>query len=98
MNILVANTAAESICNITACDLIGKPFPGSNGHCNHLCVQILQETLERKEGIKDRSVECKRSDQEKQSVVVTSSPLLDVDGKFIGVVMGHTGRDPAQSA
>lgn len=85
--VLEANKSTETICGISAKNLTGKAFNLCSANCCHACHEVLKQTLERKVAVKEFLIECDRQDRLNQVVSVSSSPLLDPNGKFMGAVL-----------
>ncbi len=87
LKVIVANKTTETICGVTPKKVIGKVLTDCTIHCNKSCHDVLKETLNGKTAIKEYQIECGHLDRPKQIVIVTTSPLLDKFGKFIGTVL-----------
>jgi len=87
LRVIEANNSTESICGIAVKDILGEVFPQCLNRCNHACFEVLRQTLERKATIRDYRIECGRPQRHQQVVSVTSSPLLDPNGRFMGAVL-----------
>jgi two-component system, NtrC family, response regulator HydG len=88
MNVIDINEATEKLCPIDRRDIIGKSLDlFSSNKCSHACYNILKETLANHVTIKDARIECRLSDIQEQVMAVTSSPLMDAEGKSIGAVL-----------
>jgi two-component system, NtrC family, response regulator HydG len=88
MIVIDLNEATEKICPICRADILGKPlsqFPSNR--CSRTCHKILNETIEDYITTKDTRIECRLLDNPEQVVAVTSSPLMDNNGKPIGAVL-----------
>jgi two-component system, NtrC family, response regulator HydG len=88
MIVIDLNEAMEKICPVNRTDILGKPisqFPSNR--CSKACHKILNETIEDYTTTKDSRIECRLLDNPEQVVAVTSSPLMDNDGKPIGAVL-----------
>ncbi len=87
MRVIAANTAMKEICGASPEKIIGKVFTDCIEQCDKTCHELLKETLKSKNTVKEYQVECKHQQRVKQTVKVTSSPLLDRDGTFMGAVL-----------
>ncbi len=87
MLVIEANEATESICGISNGECVGKAFTECLNQCNQACDEVLRNSLRKKTTIKGYTIECKRHDRPEQIVIVTSSPLLDREGRFTGTVL-----------
>jgi PAS domain S-box-containing protein len=85
MNVIEANKAAENICGFKI--ITGQPLTDSTRECDQLCVEVLRETLKSRNTIQEYRIECGHRHRDKQIVMVTSSPLLNGNGKFMGAVL-----------
>lgn len=87
LHVIEANQATHHICGILPLEIIGKEFIEVSSQCNKSCRNVLKETLNTKNTIKEYRVECKHKDRPGQVVLLTSSPLLDQDNRFMGAVL-----------
>jgi PAS domain S-box-containing protein len=87
LRVIEANKSTEAICGIAVKEIAGKTFSQSLNHCSKSCSEVLRLTLEKKMTIKEYRVECGHQQRHQQTVSVSSSPLLDPEGKFMGAVL-----------
>jgi len=87
MVVVEANKAAENICGLAPGKITGKLFTDCITPCNKNCHEVIKEGLRRKTTIREYQIECNLSHQPQQIVIITSSPLLNRDGKFVGSVV-----------
>jgi PAS domain S-box-containing protein len=87
LRIIEANKSTEDICGIAVKEIAGKTFSQCLNHCSKSCSEVLRQTLEKKMTTKEYRVECGHHQRHQQTVSVSSSPLLDPGGKFMGVVL-----------
>jgi two-component system, NtrC family, response regulator HydG len=87
MNVIEANDAAQQICGLQLNQLIGKPLPSQMLTCQGHCFQVLRESLEKKEIVKEYRIECQHLVHPEQIVVATITPLLDKEEQFAGAVL-----------
>jgi two-component system response regulator HydG len=87
LRVIEANNSTESICGIALKEIVGEVFPQCLNQCNHACFEVLRQTLERKTTIRDYRIECGPRQRHQQIVSVSSSPLLDPEGRFMGAVL-----------
>jgi two-component system response regulator HydG len=85
--VIEANKSMENICGTEVEEIVGKEFPQCQQHCNQACHEVLGQTLEKKTAIKEYRIECENQHRLQQVVNVSSSPLLDPHGKFMGAVL-----------
>ncbi|MCP4629371.1 MAG: PAS domain S-box protein [bacterium] len=88
LTIINANDAISEICGITPVEIIGKPFAESMKHCKKACFHTLSETAGKKTIAKEYRIKCMRAGSDEQIVIITSSPLVDINGAFMGAVLG----------
>ena len=69
------NDAARSICNLSR-DSIGKAFNSIAKYCNGKCLDVLEETIKKKQPIEVYRQECQIKERPQQVVNITSHPLL----------------------
>lgn len=86
MIILEVNESANNICNITR-NAIGKVFGNIETDCGCKCLDILKETIHKKQSLEVNYTECEHKGRYKQIVTINTSPLLNRRGDFSGVVM-----------
>jgi len=88
MIVIDINEATERICPIKRGDILGKSLDHfSSDKCSGACHRILRETLDSHTTVKDSRIECRLSDNPEQVIAVTSSPLMDNNGRPIGAVL-----------
>lgn len=89
MNLAVmeANSSTETICGLNAREMAGKPFSECRTLCNRSCSDVIRQTLEKKSTIREYRIECGHSEREQQLVSVTSAPLRDTGGQYLGAVL-----------
>jgi two-component system, NtrC family, response regulator HydG len=87
LRVIEANVPTETICGLTAARMVGKPFSDCLNRCSRSCLDVLKQTLDRNATIKEYRIECSRPQKRHQVVSVTSSPLLDSQGSFMGAVL-----------
>ena len=87
LRVTEANTSVESICGIPQKNITGERFPACLNQCSRSCYEVLRQTLEKKITVKEYRIECGHQQRGAQTVNVTSSPLLDSEGKFLGAVL-----------
>ena len=87
LKIIEVNNSARIICGIASIEVPKQTFSQCFNQCNKSCYEILKQTLENKKTIQEYRIECGHQKRHQQLVSVTSSPLLDPDGKFMGAVL-----------
>jgi PAS domain S-box-containing protein len=87
LRIIEANKSTEDICGIAVKEIAGKTFSQCLNQCSKSCSEVLRQTLEKKMTIKEYRIECGHQQRHQQTVSVTSSPLQDPEGKFMGAVL-----------
>ncbi len=87
LRVIETNKSTEDICGMNIKDIAGKLFIECPVQCGRFCHDVLKQTLEKEATVKDFQIECKNKKRENQIVNVTSSPLRDPDGNFMGAVM-----------
>ncbi len=87
LRVIAANTSTENICGVRVKDIEGKIFPHCFNQCSQACCEVLRQTIEKKTTIKEYHIECNSQVHDRQIVSVSSSPLLDPEGKFMGAVL-----------
>ncbi len=87
MVVIEANEATENICGISGRDIVGRVFTQCPNQCSQSCHEVLSNSLRKKTIIKGYRIGCNRRHCPQQTVIVTSSPLLDRDGTFTGTVL-----------
>jgi len=87
MVVVEANKAAENICGLAPEKITGKVFTDCSTQCNKNCHEVIKEALRSKNTIREYQIECRHNHRPQQRVIVTSSPLLNPDDKFMGSVV-----------
>lgn len=85
--VIEANKSMENICGTEVKEIVGKEFPQCQSHCSQACHEVLRQTLEKKTAVKEYRIECDNQHRLQQVVSLSSSPLLDPQGKFMGAVL-----------
>jgi PAS domain S-box-containing protein len=86
LRVIEINEAAENICGYSR-DAIGREFGALPKSCNGGCLQALNQSIKQREPVEIERFECKRHEQNRQIVTLTTSPLLDSHGVFAGAVL-----------
>ncbi|HDQ04177.1 MAG TPA: PAS domain S-box protein [Deltaproteobacteria bacterium] len=87
LRVIEANKSTEKICGITVGQIVGGEFSQCKFSCNHACEEVLRQTLENKIAVKEYKTECEHQTRPQQVVSVSSSPLRDGQGNFLGAVL-----------
>jgi two-component system response regulator HydG len=87
MAVTEINDAAQRICEFQRGAVIGKPLRELADRCDGNCIGALGETLNTRQPVKLRFVECRSAQGRQQVVSVTASPLRGVKGRSTGAVM-----------
>jgi two-component system, NtrC family, response regulator HydG len=87
MVVVEANKAAENICGLAPEEITGRVFTDCSTQCNKNCHEVIKDALRSKTTIREYQIECSHSHRPQQRVIVTSSPLLNRENKFIGSVV-----------
>jgi len=87
MCVIEVNEATKSICGFSPMEIIGKKFTDVLFQCHKPCLKVLKETLKTKKTIREFRVECGHQVRSGQIVLLTSSPLIDRNNRFIGAVL-----------
>ena len=85
--VMEANQSTQSICGLNPCEITGKPLAECRALCSRSCSDVIRQTLEKKSTIREYRIECGRHGREKQLVSVTSAPLRDAGGQYLGAVL-----------
>lgn len=85
--VIEANKSMENICGTEVKEIVGKEFPQCQSYCSQACHEVLRQTLEKKTAVKEYRIECDNQHRLQQVVSLSSSPLLDPQGKFMGAVL-----------
>lgn len=85
--VILANQEIENSCGIGVREITGQTFPQSLNTCNQSCSEVIRQTLEKKETIKEYKIECGHSQRHQQLVSLTSSPLMDQEGRPTGALL-----------
>jgi two-component system, NtrC family, response regulator HydG len=87
MSVVEINEAVEKICDFQRGAVIGKPLDELPDHCEGNCLHALRETVENRQPVELRFVECHTDRGRRQIVSVTATPLIGSREHFSGAVM-----------
>lgn len=85
--VIDANRSTEKICGISLKEIGGKDFSDCRPQCGQACRNVLKQTLNKKTAVKEYHIECNHRLKPQQVASVSSSPLIDPHGNFLGAVM-----------
>jgi two-component system, NtrC family, response regulator HydG len=85
--VMEANQSTETICGLKVREMIGKPLSEGLTRCSQSCSNVIKQTLEKKSTIKEYRIECNHQQRQQQLVSVTSAPLRDTNGQYLGAVL-----------
>jgi len=85
--VIEANKSTEKICGVRLTEIGGKDFSACRPQCSQTCQSVLKQTLSKKTAVEEYRIECDRQMKPHQVVSVSSSPLIDPQGNFLGAVM-----------
>ncbi len=86
LNIIHLNPAIKNICGFSAEDT-GKPFRMFKNNSCSKCIEMLEETITRKQPVKIDRFECEQNNSSKKVFSISSVPLIDEKGLFSGAVL-----------
>ncbi|MDX1764180.1 MAG: sigma 54-interacting transcriptional regulator, partial [bacterium] len=86
LRVIEINDAAREICGYSR-DVIGRPYDSLPRRCEGTCLQALKQTIKDKAPVEIQRLECTGTTKGEQIVTLVTSPLLDSQGGFSGVVM-----------
>ena len=87
MRVIDANKHIEAISGIPTKKVIGRFFDDCFTKCGRTCSKAIRDTLNLKTPVRELRLECKHQDRPRQVVVLSSSPLLNHQGTFMGAVV-----------
>ena len=87
LQVIEANDATKNICGFSAKDIIGKNFAEVQTYCDKSCMDIVKKTLKTQKTIGEVRIECRHSEQNRQVVLLTGSPLRQGGSKSPGMVL-----------
>ncbi|MFH1153320.1 MAG: sigma 54-interacting transcriptional regulator [Pseudomonadota bacterium] len=87
MTIVEVNAAATRMCGLIPGKLPGGFMDSGPDSCSLSCKDVLRETLQKKMPIRNRQVTCGRPRAPLQRVSLSSAPLEDQNGTFLGAVL-----------
>jgi PAS domain S-box-containing protein len=87
LSVIEANDTAGEICGIFRDAAIGKAFNSLLKGCRGKCLEIIKETIKKKQPVEARRVECHRKDRPEQVVSMTAYPLLNRRNLFSGGIL-----------
>jgi PAS domain S-box-containing protein len=86
-HVILANQEIENCCGVAVGNIKGKTFPESLDGCSLACGDVIRQTLENNETVKEYRIECGRFERRQQLVSLTCSPLMDQEGKSAGALL-----------
>jgi len=87
LRVIDANKSTENICGIPVGQIVARQFSECNFPCSRACGEVLRQALKNKVAVKEYKIECEHQLRAQQVVSVSSSPLRDGQGNFMGTVM-----------
>jgi len=87
LTVVEINDAAGDICQIFRNEAIGRNFNTLTKGCSGECIEILKETIKKKQSVEIRRLECRRKQRPKQVVTLTAYPLLNRRVVFSGGIL-----------
>ncbi|WDN89362.1 hypothetical protein BuS5_02330 [Desulfosarcina sp. BuS5] len=87
LSVIEVNDTAGKICGIFRDAAIGKAFNTLLKGCHGKCLEIMKETIRKKQPVEARRVECHRKDRPEQVVSLTAYPLLNRRNLFSGGIL-----------
>ena len=86
LRVVEINEAASKICGLSR-ESIGQSFNVAQTDCRRNCVDAVVESIETKQPVRFFRMECGREESPGCVVTLSTSPLLDHQGTFSGVVI-----------
>ncbi len=87
LSVIEVNDTAGEICGIFRDAAMGKDFNTLLKRCRGKCLEIIKETIRKKQPVEVRRVECHRKDRSEQVVSLTAYPLLNRRNLFSGGIL-----------
>lgn len=87
MRIIEANAAVEKIFHVNHQEITGKKFNEILPESYQVCCNVVQETLETKQGVREYRVELRHEHYPRQIAIMNSAPLIDQEQRFVGAVL-----------
>jgi len=87
LKIIKTNLSEKTFCGLDPQASEGQPFSQCPAACKKACLQLLRQTIREKKAVKEQQVFCGHTRNRQQVVNISSSPLLDYKGNFVGVVL-----------
>jgi PAS domain S-box-containing protein len=85
--VIEMNDVAEELCGFSRTSWAGKNFASLlSGHCKK-CLELLEKTIKTKEKIDIKNFKCELKDGHDRVLTITTSPLINKDGLFLGAVL-----------
>ncbi|MDX1763610.1 MAG: response regulator, partial [bacterium] len=85
--VLEFNDAAEKTCRLSRSRAKGKDIRTLPVFAHPQCIEIIDKTLAKRKSFESDRVECRGEGWGTQTVTLTTAPLLDGEGGFIGAVL-----------
>lgn len=86
MSVIEINEAAKSICDLPRSS-IGEPFKNVTKYCDGKCVEVLEETVNKKKPVEIYRFECRHKSRPQQIMTINTYPLINNKGLFNGAVL-----------
>ncbi|MEZ4600000.1 MAG: sigma 54-interacting transcriptional regulator [Syntrophotaleaceae bacterium] len=87
------NEAAQRLCGLDG-SAAGRSFRDAPAWCQGKCLEALFTTLDKRQPVEIRRLECGHRERPRQVVSLSTAPLMDGSGNFLGAVM--VARDETQ--
>ena len=86
LKVIEVNNQVETLCGIQKKCIQGRHLEECLKTCGHGCIDVISKTLLTRKPVKDVPIQCLRQDETRQVVNVSTSPLINKNEEFKGVV------------
>ncbi|MCK9265065.1 MAG: sigma 54-interacting transcriptional regulator [Deltaproteobacteria bacterium] len=86
MVLIEANNSLESICGLSPQEVIGRPLAEIKPKCSRNCLEVIKNALGGAM-VQECLIKCNHCRRPQQSVIITSSQLMNRDENFVGLVL-----------
>jgi len=87
LKVIDVNRPTEQLCGAKANKSSGMTLHNLSLSCNRRCLEALKKTIEHRSPLTDLRIECGHPQRPLQTVNVTTSPLIDPEGRLFGAMM-----------
>jgi PAS domain S-box-containing protein len=87
MSVMEANEAVQKVCGLNPEEIMGCIYTAVPKKCGKACEVVLLKTMETQTPVKSYRIECRHPEKPDKLALISSTPLLDTEHRFQGVVL-----------